>query len=715
MQLPPQYREDGGRRRLRQTLQKPNDGGIQRYLLIMSMLLLLYEVYRQLCLIFQSQSLSTTKAFSKSFPDDFEPEPFETSFSFEIFSAPKPFVGPDKNVNLRAIRSWQNLKPKPTITLLGYEEGYDLVAAKHGLQIRPDIDKTFLGVPLFNSMFNIANQSNATISVIINGDIILLQDFVSTLRSVLQRFQDFLVVSARYDLEELPPNISEDDPNFYSKLRSHTITNGSLHTYGGMDLWAWNPSGPRLFNNAMPPFAFGRGKYDNWLTHETITAARRAVIDASEAMLSIHIRHGYNLVTQRGGDDGSSRRQLLATRRMFWSENKKSKFELFINIFLSISVGSYRNQFGSIIFAPWKLARCLEPKGICLVRRLRPGVCNCECSPLSVATQTDQIIINGSRVIRCGAISVEEKAEYEIPVTALSEDEEPTFGMPLTIRSVTEKVAINNTVIVTALNHGYREMMMNWVCNMRRLQITNFVVAALDENLYKYAFLRGLPVYFEDSLTSSGGLALNDAAYGTDDFKQLTKMKSRVVLKFLNLGYDTLWTDTDIVWFSNPLGHLRSLSVDLAIQSNAPDDEPANEKRRINSGFYLARANSGLVNVFEDVIDFAAKSRMSEQPCFYDIICGKQGEHRAGNDTCIYRHTTTKLLDRTLFPNGKTQNIWSVQPGTMYQSFPGIFIVHNNWIKGSEKKWERFHRHGFTFFDTKNELCMYPPREQVGL
>lgn len=43
--------------------------------------------------------------------------------SMEIFCAPKPFVGTDKVSNTRAIQSWLKLRPKPTITLLGWEEG----------------------------------------------------------------------------------------------------------------------------------------------------------------------------------------------------------------------------------------------------------------------------------------------------------------------------------------------------------------------------------------------------------------------------------------------------------------------------------------------------------------------------------------------------------------------------------------------------------------
>ncbi|CAN8062254.1 unnamed protein product [Agarophyton chilense] len=623
----------------------------------------------------------------------FEP----ASFDIEIFSAPKPFVGEDRNVNLRAIRSWQRLTPRPKITLLGHELGYDQVATEYGLNIRSDVDQNFLGVPLFNSMFHIANSSKADVTVIINGDIILTNDFISTMKKVRSRFKDYLMVSARYDLEKLPHEINEENDSYEEKLREYSLNHGKLHTYGGMDLWAWNPDGPPLFDVQMPPFIFGRGKYDNWLTHETIATGRRHVIDASESVMSVHIRHDHSRVFQSGKS---------GLQDTFWSEGKRSKFELFVNIYLSSRFGSYKNQMGNILYAPWRISRCLEAGGTCLVRRVRPGICNCEYSPSSAETQTDPIFRQGSRIIKCGSISQETKADYEIPVMVPGSDEEPQyFGLPLTLRTVVERVVEDNTVILSAMNFGYRDIMMNWVCNMRELKIMNFVVAAFDAQLYRYAFLRGVPVYLETTMMFNSSVL--DASYGTDSFKQLSKLKSRIVLRVLKLGYDVVWTDTDIVWFRNPLNDLKGHNADLIIQSNAPDGENANEKRRINSGFYLVHRNNRTINAFEDIIAFAKQSNMSEQPCFYDVICGKKGERKVGNDRCLYGEMTLQLLDRNLYPNGNTHRIWELPAGTILLEFPNLFILHNNWIKGSREKQKRLKMHGFLMFDKDLGICKY--------
>ncbi|CAN8062256.1 unnamed protein product [Agarophyton chilense] len=630
-----------------------------------------------------------------------------SDLSIEIFSAPKPFIGDDKPGNERAIRSWLRLNPTPRITLLGYETGYEEAAEEFGLHIERRVDKNFLGVPLFNSMFQRANDSKAMVTVIINGDILLFDDFVQTVKKVISNFEHFLVVAARYDVDKLPDNLEDTDPEYVRKIRQHVLSTGTLHTYGGMDVWAWNTQGPRLFDPVMPHFIFGRGKYDNWLTHETIAAGRRQVVDASETCLTVHVRHDYHLVTGGGDSKAGGKRRLLGA---FWSEGKKSKFELFINIYLSLHVGSYTNQMGNVLFAPWKLSLCMEPMGMCLLKRKRPGICNCEFSSFVSNTQTDPVVKNGSRVIRCGMISVETKENFVIPVLVPEgSTEAPAFGLPLTMKSVIEKVVVNNTVILSALNYGYRGIMMNWVCNMRHLGITNFVIAALDADLYKFAYTRGLPTYLENTIFQGlNSSIISDATYGSDSFKQLTKMKSRVVVRILKEGFNVMWTDSDIIYFRNPLQDMWAYHADLSIQTNAPDNEPMNGRRRLNSGFYLARSNPATIQAFEDIILFASKSRMSEQPCFYDVMCGKEGQRAEGGDTCKYNGMIVKLLNRHLYPNGITDGIWDTTPGKIPEKFPHLFILHNNWVKGADGKRDRFERHGFILYDRESELCVYP-------
>mmetsp|Transcript_43420 Transcript_43420/g.169894 ORF Transcript_43420/g.169894 Transcript_43420/m.169894 type:complete len:98 (+) Transcript_43420:567-860(+) len=67
-------------------------------------------------------------------------------------------------------------------------------------------------------MIQRANDSSALITVIINGDILLFEDFYTTLNKVVSTFRDFLIVGARYDVDGLP-NVQETDPDYTSQVR----------------------------------------------------------------------------------------------------------------------------------------------------------------------------------------------------------------------------------------------------------------------------------------------------------------------------------------------------------------------------------------------------------------------------------------------------------------------------------------------------------------
>ena len=255
---------------------------------------------------------------------------------------------------------------------------------------------------------------------------------------------------------------------------------------------------------------------------------------------------------------------------------------------------------------------------------------------------------------------------------------------------------------------------MNFVCNLRRLGIYDqLVVAAWDAEMYSFAFKMGVPVFLYRSSVGHSG----DMSYGTQAFKKVTKLKSKVVLEILRMGYDVTWTDTDIVWFDNPIPLLRSMESDFVVQSNAPSSEDAaNGKLRINSGFYRIRSSPIAISALEAIVQHASESHLTEQPSFYIVLCGGRGGNtKVGDDGCIYtappshanqdrhegrRTLFVKFLDRSRYPNGATVSatnasslLWDLD--RLSDNDESLVILHNNWIKGIGGKVERLVNHGF--------------------
>lgn len=135
---------------------------------------------------------------------------------------------------------------------------------------------------------------------------------------------------------------------------------------------------------------------------------------------------------------------------------------------------------------------------------------------------------------------------------------------------------------------------------------------------------------------------------------------------------------------------------------------PINVPRRLNSGFYFARNDGSTVAALEKVVKHAATSNLSEQPSFYDTLCGEGGSNRVGHDRCFEPETnlTVHFLDRDLFPNGAYQGLWEGTNPKAICKKKGCFILHNNWISGRRKKLERQVLSGLWEYDVNSRMCV---------
>lgn len=289
-----------------------------------------------------------------------------------IFCSPKSYnlKFPEEDEQRRALLSWLRLNPRPKVVLLGNDPTFYEVAKEfpEWVSVEPKIDYNFGGVPQFHSMVARAQAAETHLSMLINGDIILLGDIMPAVDRVAANFDNWVLTAARWDLEAHFPFKfqspgEKSDPNreaaLDAEIKEFVHSNGTLHTYGGVDFWLWNNSPVPLFSGAMPPFTFGRSKYDNWFTHEMIAAGLREVVDASLAVTSAHVAHSYGHVSTVGKQQGSG--LPMSESPNFWSSRKKQSWEMFNNVHLAESHGSYTNQLGTALHVPWKLTTCFEP------------------------------------------------------------------------------------------------------------------------------------------------------------------------------------------------------------------------------------------------------------------------------------------------------------------------------------------------------------------
>jgi len=615
----------------------------------------------------------------------------------------------------QAIASWMDLEPTPKIVFQGCDPGLEQLAHHWNATVDCNIDVNFRGVPLFNAMVHrafalqprlalrgLGASARLVVGLLVNADVHLPRNLPQIFAKLLALSPEFFAVAARWDVDVLHPGNSRE---------AFAQEHGTLHSYGGIDLFAWSlrsyqdlldsdasSSGNRsVIGVRIPSFVFGRGKYDNWLFHEILQTRRwNLTVDITEAATLVHVRHAYpHLQVEDASTSGN-----------FWTNNKRHSWEAFLNVHLALAYGSYESQLGTPLHAPFKLVPCLEHE-YCVIQRRFPARCLCEYSNTAPRTQTDPVL-RENKWWQCGSRSLEEAGDYRLPLQG-----KLAHQLDALLKEVVDPMT--NLVIMTAATYEYRFLLMNFVCNLRRLRIHKLLVAALDEDLYRYAYARGLAVYLEPALIDSQYRHSLQCAFGSACFRHRSKLKSRHVYEILRRGHDVLWSDVDITWFRDVRPELLR-ARDAAppnisgrsvwFQSNEPDPDQAwNGIRRLNSGFYYAVSSASTVTGLSRILEHAASSQLSEQPSFYDVLCGEQGEYRLDNKTCFNGDLYTHFLDPRVFRNGANWTYWVQNRAD--EGAPAAAILHNNWIKGLAAKQERLEAAGLAYFDPELEICRY--------
>lgn len=225
--------------------------------------------------------------------------------TFAIFTLPKPFDDPHITLIQRnAIASWQALSDESgsqlggglEIILMGEEDGVAETAAELNVRYAGAVERNDQGTPLISSAFAIAKAaSTAEVLIYCNADVILLNDFKNALLE-LQRSalcENFLAIGRRTNLD-LDRPINFRDRMSMKWLLEKTKAEGTLAAIVCKEYFAF----PRELFDQLPPFAVGRGNWDNWM----VTNAKRhriAVVDLSQRVTAIHQNHDYQHIKSR--------------------------------------------------------------------------------------------------------------------------------------------------------------------------------------------------------------------------------------------------------------------------------------------------------------------------------------------------------------------------------------------------------------------------------
>src|SRR3989442_10682941 len=184
-----------------------------------------------------------------------------------ILATPKPFRGHFATIQRNAIRSWTLLRPKPEIILCGHEQGVAEIAAELGLHYLPEVARNEYGTPLLPDLLHRAEcMATNRLLAYVNADIILVGEWMDALAIVSKRFDKFLVVGRRVNID-VQEEISFV-PEWNASQKKQMLAGGTPGSHTAIDLFIF----PKETYRQVPPFSICRGWFYQWL----IKTARKA-------------------------------------------------------------------------------------------------------------------------------------------------------------------------------------------------------------------------------------------------------------------------------------------------------------------------------------------------------------------------------------------------------------------------------------------------------
>ncbi len=156
-----------------------------------------------------------------------------------------------------------------------------------------------------------------------------------------------------------------------------------------------------------------------------------------------------------------------------------------------------------------------------------------------------------------------------------------------TLRSDTAALAENNTVILSFANSDYLPVIENWINALNHLNIKNYIVICLDQEVYDHLLQQGNPVLLRPCINELGSLWVH---------------RIDVIKEFLDVGFNVLHSDADAVWLKNPLGkYIYNQPDDMIFSQGTVWPPDIHEKWQfvLCCGLFYVKSNLAVLNFFE--------------------------------------------------------------------------------------------------------------------
>ena len=246
------------------------------------------------------------------------------------------------------------------------------------------------------------------------------------------------------------------------------------------------------------------------------------------------------------------------------------------------------------------------------------------------------------------------------------------------ILEVMNRNKYDGSCIVTISNYGFKNLTLNWIESLKRINLSKFVIFALDIDIVKLLSQKG----YEDRIVLvpnnwiDFNLSSNFSYFKSKEYNKITQAKTQIVYNILKLGQNILFSDPDIVFLNkNILNHIHYLAKYSPAQIFFSQDQHSNQFH-FNTGFYYAKASNYVQELFLRLIN---EQRKDESNAIDQFVFNKMIK---SNDL----NTKIAPLDHILFASG--QVYFHEKINDKYNITP--YMVHANYLTGETNKVNAF-------------------------
>ncbi|XP_028755371.1 UDP-D-xylose:L-fucose alpha-1,3-D-xylosyltransferase MGP4 [Neltuma alba] len=259
-------------------------------------------------------------------------------------------------------------------------------------------------------------------------------------------------------------------------------------------------------------------------------------------------------------------------------------------------------------------------------------------------------------------------------------------------------VAKNGTVIVCIVSQPYLAFLNNWLISIARQNRQDMVLVIAEDYATLYKVNERWPGHAVLIPPVLDGEAAHK--FGSQGFFNFTARRPRHLLQILELGYNVMYNDVDMVWLADPFPYLEG-SHDVYFTDDMTTIKPLNhshdlpppgKKGRpyICSCMIFLRTTDGAKLVMKKWIEelqlqpWSKTKKSNDQPAFNWALM------KAAKEVDLY------LLPQPAFPTG---GLYFKNKTWVKETKGKHVIIHNNYIIGFEKKTKRFRDYGLWLVD----------------